>query len=674
MFLALRSMPFRLQSAGQKAGAIPIRMVLIATALPCLFWMGYAHLSSQDLLLEAFEDLIIQGHIAGAAFFSVYTIINFIGPLWENAPVYKVMYRPYQMGAWLLMFTTILCALALFYANNLTPYYQWMSARFSLEAELHAKEGRLDQAKGLLNLALGYSSRGNRQHYLMGIIETRERELGQALFHFSEAQEKNPSVAAGIQLIRNYRLRDKFFEAKDLAEDYWTTTGDPAYAFALGQLYLETGLLDSAAYYYRVAERGDQQMLPAVQTNLDAIIYKTQSEDLIEQRIEANRESNKLSINSSILDPNFDFLHLLPKAQNLADSFMIIHNYLHHEGPQLPTKSLSWLKGISDQWVFPYYKEKINDKLAQSYFSSGRISEMQQIEKQLHNPDVAQRSAYLYKAAYQALSFRKFSVARAYLERVDTASIRNLEPTLPLLLELETGLLRSEQLIENNPALYSSGLIPFLFNEMNNDSTYYWKVWFNAGKIDLEPLLTDLIEIKQTELRDKAFLEATYALFLAGQRNELRDWVFLENLVNRINPELLQQLRDDVLFLLGQKEQGRGLLWSTEEQERLQEFRSGSDSTYLSPHPAPHLWMEALVLQIADEWEARQNTTAAYELVLKAHEANPYSPAILKAYIRLCRLQNLNAFELRGLEKLRMLISPQQYNDFVENLPKRDTF
>lgn len=674
MLLAIRSMPFRLQSTGQQAPAIPLRMALIAMALPAMLLISYAQVTGQDVLLEALEDIIIQGHLAGAAFFAVYIFINFIGPLWENAPVYKVMYKPYLMGSWLLMFTTVMCALALFYASDLTPYYQWMAGRYTQEAGLHLQENRLTQAKPVLDLALGYSSRGNRQHYLMGLVHHQEREYGKAFFHFTQAQEKNPNVAAGVNLIRNYRLRDKFFEAKDEAEQGWKETKDPAYAFVLGHLFLETRLLDSAAFFYREAERGVEPLKQPVRTNLDAVIYQSRSEALMQERVDDYKQNNAYSLNLSVLQPDFDLLEFLPKAENLADSFAIIHNYLHHQGYALPSESLEWILSLSDGWVFPFYKEQIKDKLAQSYFLSGRIAQMQGIERQLQKNEVANRSVYLQKAAKKAMEFRKFSLVKDLMASISSEEIASVDPFLILLPELKDGLLRSEELVANLGKTDQSGLMPFINGSRSNDSTYYWTIWFQADKAPLSVLEEQLLQITEPELRNRAFFDVSYALFLAGKREDLLEWVEKEAMVGSIHASLLENLRADVAFLYNQRNEGAGVLWSAEEQTSLQNWREDGMTEPMLFRSQVHLWKDALVLQLAEELEERQEGMEAYQLLLDAHQSNPYSVEILKAYVRLCRIQNLAAFEQRGLEKLRLLISPQDYQNYLQNLPARMTF
>lgn len=674
LVLAIRSLPFRLQSAGQQAPAIPLRMALIALALPTMLLIAYAQLIAQDLMLEALEDMIIQGHLAGAAFFTVYMLINFIGPLWENAPVYKVLYKPYLMGSWLLMFTTVLCALALFYATDLTPYYQWMSGRYTQEAGLHLQADRPAQAKPLLDLAMGYSSRGNRQHYLMGLINHQERELGQAFFHFKEAQEKNPNAAAGLNLIRNYRLRDKFFEAKDEAEKGWKETGEPAYAFALGNLYLETRLLDSAAFYYREAERGAEQLKQPVQTNLDAVIYQSRSEALMQERVMDYKQTGSHSINLSVLQPDFNLLELMPRAENLADSFAIIHNYLHYQGHTLPSESLEWIRNISEGWVFPYYKEQIKDKLAQSYFLSGRIALMQGVESQLHKNEVANRLLYLEKAAKRALEFRKFPLVKDFMAAMPLEAGEKVDPLLILLTELNDGLLRSEDQVAKLNDKNLSGLMAFINGTKGNDSTHYWSLWFQADKATLPFLQGQLTQISDNELRNRAFFDVSYALFISGKREALTEWVYQDSTEELISSSLLQSLRKDVAFLNRQSPEGAGVLWAAKEQQSLQTWRESSLTDSIEVQPAIHLWMDGLVLQVAEELVEKDEGMEAYQLLLAAHQANPYGVEILKAYIILCRIQNLAAFEQRGLEKLRLLLSPPDYENYLQSLPMRMNF
>ena len=665
VLLGLRSLPFRLQSTGQRAEAVPIRMLYCALLGLIFSLLAFVFLSNNDLLLEALEDIIMQTHIAAGLFFSIYMIINFVAPFWENKPVYKVMYKPYQMGTWLLFITIGLSTMVLFLGSNITAYYQWMAGKLGQEAQIHLKNNAPQRAKPLLELALGYTSRGNSHHYLLGRMSHQERELGQSYFHFREAQEKNQTTQAAISLIRNYRLRDRFFEAKSLAEEGYKHTAEPAFAFVLGTLYMETQLLDSAAFYLTEAKRGANVMAMAARTNLGAIVARVNRQE-VRQSWGTQVKPEDDVVNWSAARQEADLGLGLSQASNLADTFAVINNFLHHN-LGLPDKTLKeGLLALSETWIFPYYKEKIRDKLTESFYRAGYIKPMLDLQASLLKPEVAEHETFRSKAIQRSLAYRKFAHSRRLIDDQLTEADSRQQDLLITLQDLHDFGIGS---IENYaPEIQAKlGLSSI---DQNNDTSTYWQVWRLAERAPLTNLETLTKNIKNQDLQMLAFYEVARALFLSAQLERLHQWVWLESWQSLIQLDLLVKIRHDVAFLKGEKSEGVGVLWPQRAQDDLAKWRIASVEIKKETLAgvSAHVWQEGVIIQLAQELEDQNLKQEAYQVLLQAHLAHEQGIEILKAYIRLSQSLNYNSFALVALRKLEPLVSSSAYMDFINSL------
>lgn len=72
---------------------------------------------------------------------------------------------------------------------------------------------------------------------------------------------------------------------------------------------------------------------------------------------------------------------------------------------------------------------------------------------------------------------------------------------------------------------------------------------------------------------------------------------------------------------------------------------------------------EAQVIAVVDELKKRE-TSGGYELLIDATEINPYSPVLLKKYIFFALEWNLVDYAEQSVEKLEVLISPEEFQSF----------
>lgn len=664
ILLGIRNFPIRLLSPGIEVQPVPGRMFFLSAAVVVCSFTAYLFASGNDLYIEAMEDFIMYTHIGGAIFFPIYILINFLSPAWENKPIYKIMFKPYRMGVTLLHITISLTAIVLFFASEMIPFSQLMSANMTQRAGIEYRAGNSDRAKALLDLAIGYTSRGTNQHFLYGNIYTSERELGKAWYHFEQSVEKNSNEYAVLNLARNYRLRDKWFESKDLLLEEWRKTPHPALALALGNLYNETSFLDSAAYYYGETRRGGADIRNAAEVNLSSVVARLPNENVREQW--AKREAVPgMAANLSLIYPDYPINELLRDADKLADTFAIINNRLQTAFGLLTPNDLSQIKSLSDTWIFSYYRDKVLDKIQLHYLHQKDIANFQRINAELGSLYNSERKNHIYLHGSAALENRKWDLAFSKFTEADSLgfSIPDVEWAI-----LYAALGKINQALEKNSNLPNTSLNDFLIQRLSNDSTYYWNTWVaDSRTVNSEKLRVDILKIQNESLRNAAFLQAAGFLLENGLLEKLGPFLTSDSWQNTIDLELLIKIRHDYEFLMGSKTEGVGVLWSTADQEilkqarNLQSFEEKKEAYLIA---AKNYWNDGLVLTVAAELQKMDAPGAAYELLLEAHLANPYSVEILKAYILICKRMSLENFLEIGLRRLQNLISEPEFKNF----------
>ena len=211
-------------------------------------------LQGNDSALESIEDAIVFGQLAYSTAFFLYIIANFFTLLYRNVDFSGILYRPPRMPYTTARIAGAVIILALFLKGNSVPYYQAISGYYTALGDLHYATGSPDNAEVYYRNASLFFRYNHRANYALGIREWDKFRRREAIIHFLESVQKNPSPQAYLALSELYSQDNRYFDALFAIQDGLARfPGDGRLLNNLGLHYLNINSADSAYFYLEKA-------------------------------------------------------------------------------------------------------------------------------------------------------------------------------------------------------------------------------------------------------------------------------------------------------------------------------------------------------------------------------------------------------------------------------------
>ncbi|WP_222931401.1 tetratricopeptide repeat protein [Xanthovirga aplysinae] len=276
-------------------GAIPFyplgAFLFLAVGSVCLATIGYGFFTSNDSIIEAFEDVIVYAHFSLGLMFFIYVLVNFHSLLRKNYAVSKVVFDPRKMPYSLAVFVGVGGIVFFMLRANFLPFYQAMAGYYNGIADWQLKEDKRFLAKQYYKRARIFQVLNHRSNYSLASLSRQEGDQSAALNYFKQAAKKNPTPFDYINISDIYQDRGMFFDALfTLKEGIQKFPGNGALYNNLGLLYAQTNVLDSALIFFQSATNDKKAILEG-QTNQLAIWVKSGVDlpvDSLEQRFQNN--------------------------------------------------------------------------------------------------------------------------------------------------------------------------------------------------------------------------------------------------------------------------------------------------------------------------------------------------------------------------------------------------
>lgn len=211
-------------------------------------------LQGNDSALESIEDAVVLGQLAYSTAFFLYIIANFFTLLYRNVDFSGILYRPPRMPYTTARIAGAVIILALFLKGNSVPYYQAISGYYTALGDLHYATGSPDNAEVYYRNASLFFRYNHRANYVLGIRDWDKYRRGEAIIHFMESVQKNPSPQAYLALSELYDQDNRYFDALFAIQDGLARfPGDGRLLNNLGLHYLNIKSSDSAYFYLEKA-------------------------------------------------------------------------------------------------------------------------------------------------------------------------------------------------------------------------------------------------------------------------------------------------------------------------------------------------------------------------------------------------------------------------------------
>ncbi|MBS1486571.1 MAG: hypothetical protein JST43_03210 [Bacteroidetes bacterium] len=667
---------------------LSLLMVTLAT-------FGCLAATASDMMLEAFEIIILAAHFGCGLIFLVYVIANFGPMLAKNMAVYKVLYKPETMPLFTFRIMSLIAVFATITAVASWKGYvdQATATYYSLRGDLYLSQDDAAKAENEYKRSIRFRNGNFHAHYgLAGIYNSRYESFNE-LKEYEKTIEYSPDPKAFINLNEIFVQQKKELNGNLMLNEGLKTFPQSAeLKNALGLSFLGFKSADSALFYFqsalnegtvnRIAETnllGTQAFFRLALTDSNASSHAVDGR-MVNRLAMANDQNQKINSEANIT----------------ADTVLTVYRAAYYANWLVnhvdDTVLINHVSALAKKPVNEFFSEMLSVAIAHAYYDRGEVKkalkQMREISYRFpdaayvntlgiwlleqNNPLVA--SAYFEKAIdkkmaaallYQALAVTESdSLKKAYPMWDSLTRVKNKElTTLAVLMKnvLATDLKHTDQLSDEGKYYFCRYKIPMF------DSALFAKT---TGQIQNE------------KLRAKAFYdraekwfrwdEPTQAIRLLRATLNIGDSE--EQKKSRALRLLIAASQHDVVFL---KENAA---WA----DALKPYEKAYTDAVLAQADGNNTLAQAKFNYIAeanDQFEEglvaasrffTQDSTyrlQRFSLLVDGLLAKPQSVKILKQYILQAALLGLEKEAQDALEKLQAILPEVLFKKFVKAHP-----
>jgi hypothetical protein len=285
--------------ADSTQGLIPFRStgfwLYLGLFIIAVSFSGFVAATANDPVLEALEDVVVQGQLAMGVLFLFYVLVNFYEVFQQKLAVYKVLYKPLRFGLTQTRLFGFAGVVILFSIQKLLPVNQAIAGYFNGLGDLHARTQEFALAEQYYKLALQQEFQNHKSNYSLASLALKQGDRNAAAYYFRQALLKNPSPQAYAGLGGILVEENLFFDAVySLQEGIRRFPRSGELLNNLGMLYSKTNVADSAYYYLdRAKASSSRPEIPA--TNLLAIFAKSTDSGLLDSLASGSEKHSYLS-------------------------------------------------------------------------------------------------------------------------------------------------------------------------------------------------------------------------------------------------------------------------------------------------------------------------------------------------------------------------------------------
>ncbi|MEQ8881638.1 MAG: hypothetical protein RLQ12_18480 [Cyclobacteriaceae bacterium] len=628
------------------------RVLFFALGLITLSFLAHNMFRGNDPAYQNFLYFIIYTHLAFSTFFLAYIVLNFINPLSKGLQVFKIVYNSQNFPYISARLAGLAAITAFFFLAQKQPYFLMRSGHYNYLGVQAQTEGDQNLAVRYFDEARIFGHDNHFSNYQLGMHHLEREEFQIANFRFQRATYRYPSAQAYINQSRTAEMMDEKTEAIVALQTGLLDFPDNSYLKNnLGLLFTEIGSLDSARKYLaNTSSTGSWN--EANHTNYLVVRDAPDSASLTEIY-----EIENLAVKSNVL---------ASALQNNVAATMPLDSIAFRES-QLPLHKGTYLVNYSWKSDDPeennFLLNAMNVPMNEELFRSAKQA-------------VAVRS-YLMGNINQAFILMDDMIFQGsnnwkgifYNQKGKMALEQHI---LPLAKE------SFEQAISYGNQEARINLIATLL-ELNQLEEVYYRLdqfaaidsFFVSLKADIETMQTgsDL-----SEEMTQSYVYYNYESLdteTVGKILSKADQRFIEGLWMKIYQEKLignPASSDEYVKLFSPYMAGEhwDLQLATLELTRgnmpdSATFNKLVDLAEKNAYNAP------LIIEIAKRISSESNMSA-YDLLVKATDANPNHPGLLKAYIEESVKQMLFNYAESGLDRLEPLMAPDEFFTFKSGI------
>lgn len=219
--------------------------------------MGFFAATASDMMMDAFDDLIMAAHIGCGLIFALYVIANFAPMLVKNLPVHKVLYKPDTMPHFTFRIMAVIATFALLsWAVPWKTYLnQSIASYYHAYGDLYLSQHDDGTAEALYTKSVQFRNQNLHAHYALAGIYAARYDSFKEKKELEKVNEWTPSVHGYLNLGGTYARQGNLLEAAlvwDEGKKKFPESGELKNAAALSFMKLKA--IDSALYFFRQAK------------------------------------------------------------------------------------------------------------------------------------------------------------------------------------------------------------------------------------------------------------------------------------------------------------------------------------------------------------------------------------------------------------------------------------
>jgi len=665
--------------------------------------LGLLITTANDPGKEVFRDFIVNGHLAFGIIFLLYVMANFIGPLGNNLPVHKILFKPTSMPYFTFRLVGLITFLGFILpAGRNVSIFQTRSAYYNGLGDMYMHINQPLFGLRYYEDAASYGFNNHKANYSLGKFYMNQGAHARAIPFLQRAVGKWPTPQAYVDLSNAYietnRKYDAIFALKEGREKF---PDNYEILNNLGLTFNETNIIDSAYIFMNEAHEVNSGKSASasnitgllikndIPVNADSVLASyTNPDDAISRNnalVLKNQQQEYWEIDQAEYDSALSYVSgsvAFNQAINNVyneDSLDLqsFHRYTGYPGNSRYNDQLEFAEAVNlasnEQYVraFRLINAVSNRATDKDYFMVGGKWALRQ-----NAPYVAMQ--YFSWAADRNTKGARTNLAIAYAEDGEILD------AVALWEELSND--NNEQtraIAESMLAIYN--LNPSTLNKVSDEQRYLYLRYVHPSD-DTASFNRIVKNFVNTDLKARAILRESRQLLEDGYTAAAIEVFAQISGLEISDPSLFDEVTWHDLELLAASRNIRGLAEKINEGV---EFGPG--------HQVERVYYTSLINAYSNDttafagydWVAQSNpfkedaviTAAqyisqydrfrAYNHLINALEINPNSVRLLKAYIMQCAETQLDSYAAISLQELEKLIPGREFDAFVKEYLQR---
>lgn len=339
---------------------------------------GNQLINGNDPALRLIRNMIIFSHAGFGIIFFTYILSNFAAMMWQNLPVYKILYKPNRMPYVTFQLAGFIATLAfIFYAGWRIQVYNGMAGFYNHLADLHVQLGNNAFALAHYEKAEDFAFYNHHANYALAAYKARRFAFEEAHRHYANANMV-PSEYSLVNAGNLYLWENDVFGAIDAYRKATRSMPSGRLHNNLGYAFSKVHNVDSAIYHLSGAQE-TSAVVETAEANFFALAaaeYIALNADSILKTFDTKYEAtvaNALALSTLQQQPFTSDADPLKAAQLNLYTATLLNNYIVRNAKTLDTAFIQKAYRIASDSLNEDFSEALKLGLASAYYHKGNV-------------------------------------------------------------------------------------------------------------------------------------------------------------------------------------------------------------------------------------------------------------------------------------------------------------